>query len=540
MDTPAAGGSGAPAHIPQAVAPGDAVFSSLVEQIMLLRAETASAASVAAARHEALRAELAALRACALESPSATSYGTIGTEALLALEQGSSIATAHAPPEGATGADLAPIASLDDLRSLCACSTESELVALITPLLQAARGLEAGAAADPCARVLINSERSPWLDSLAAPLPADQLKRPDLFVTWAPFWSGRLTAHGGAVGKLAARALQKDGCVSEFYEAKLGQGDLTATDFGQLVDYHSRVSGPVRGMLFNARHFWLLESRRHIPVALIKGKLGAPGSAALLRRFFNAASEPPLVPLLRHLCSALSVLPRSIAVDSLPVGGGGGGGAQVRSSAFLGAGGSARVFCVAREGATRLSALKASTSQSRAELQYEYAAMQHAAALGAPVVPVVEDSLAVLMDATTGAYRGGGFLLREVCVRAAVDSRAQCTAAFEALRALHSCSLVHGDARLPNLMRSEGSGLLWIDLRESAAGVQGGQRVEGQSAGALHAAQRTDARVLAASVLGLTQGDALPAPVLEVLLGVPHDAAAYAALASAVGNALQL
>jgi hypothetical protein len=100
----------------------------------------------------------------------------------------------------------------------------------------------------------------PWLDALHAPLPAGQLKRPDFFATWAPFWTGRSDAARGAVGRLAARALQLDGCVREFYEAKAGAGELTAADFGQLVDYHSRVRGRVRGAVFNARVFWLYES----------------------------------------------------------------------------------------------------------------------------------------------------------------------------------------------------------------------------------------------------------------------------------------
>jgi hypothetical protein len=402
-------------------------------------------------------------------------------------------------------------------------------VAAITPLLRAARGIDAaGAAADPFARVLVNSESTPWLDALHSPLPAGQLKRPDFFATWAPFWVGRIDAARGAVGRLAARALQLDGCAREFYEAKVGSGELTATDFGQLVDYHSRVRGRSRGVLFNARFFWLYESERSHPIALIKGEWGARGSRAALRAFFDAAPEPPLVPLLRHLCRALGVAPRRVTDAGVEPDAADG---AARASAFLGAGGSARVFCVAAEGAAApLRALKASTALSRAELSYEFAALRRAADAGAPVVPVVPDSLVIFVDGA-GEYGGGGFLLRDVCQRAAVDSRARCAAAFDALRALHDAGVAHGDARLPNLLvRCGGAGgadeLRWIDLREAAA------------ADALPIAQRADARALALSVIGAGHDAAVPARVDAALGGVPAGgAAAYVALASAAWDA---
>ena len=137
-------------------------------------------------------------------------------------------------------------------------------------------------------------------------LPPDQRKKPDLFATWAPFLAGTV-AQGSCIptGKLASRALQLDECAIEFYEGKLGSGSLTATDFGQLLDYHSRVTGEIRGMLFNARHFWLYKSLRHIPLSLTQGELGASGSLAALQDFFAGAREPPLLRLLRYLMERL-------------------------------------------------------------------------------------------------------------------------------------------------------------------------------------------------------------------------------------------
>ena len=474
----------------------------------------------------AIRAELAALCAGKVDSPSAPAYATVGFECLATLAASKCLTDAAAPPEDAPAAERAPIASPEDLARLLACATERDLVVAITPLLRAARGFdEAGVEAYPCARLLVNSERTPWLDALHAPLPASQLKRPDLFATWEPFWAGRMDAARGAVGRLAARALQLDGCVREFYEAKLGVHDFTPAEFGQLVDYHSRVRGPVRGMLFNARRFWLFESRRDLPVQLVKGDLGAPGSRALLRRFFEALPEPPLVSLLRHLCRELRAMPSRGGTQGaeLEGGGGGGGSGEALSSAFLGAGGSARVFRVAAAGEAGLCALKASTALPRAELDYEFTTMQRASLAGAPVVPVVAKSLVFLVDAE-GAHCGGGFLLRDVGARAVLDSAARCAAAFSSLCALHAAGFAHGDARLPNLV-CVGPQLLWIDLRQAAAG-------------AAEAAQRADARTLAASALGVAQGGELPAPVRAALDGLPAGgAAAYAALADAVWRA---
>jgi hypothetical protein len=534
---------GPPARSPEGAAPADGTsvaLAQLMEQIKVLRAEAAARDAEAAARYTALREEAAArdakaaardaeaaariaalrfevvaLREGNMLSPLARSYASVGVDSLAALSANGVI---FSPGAGAGP----PIATPDDLARLRACATEPELVAAITPLLRAARGFdEPGAAADSCARVLVNSENTAWLDALPAPQTVLLRKKPDLFVTWTPFWSGRVDPARGAFGKLAARALQLDGCASEYYEAKVGVGELTPAAFGQLVDYHSRVRGPVRGMLFNARAFWLYESARHSPGALTKGELGAHGSREMLRAFFNAAPEPPLVPLLRHLCSALGVAPHRItAAGAAPTA----ADATTSASAFLGAGGSARVFCVAAKGAAAPHALKASVTLSRAELEYEFAALARAAAAGAPVVPAVPGSLVFFVD-DAGVYCGGGFLLRDVCARAVLGSRARVAAAFDALRALHAAGMAHGDARLPNLVaRAQGARaeLLWIDPR--AADV-----------GALASAQRADARTLAVSALDVAHGDVLPARVNAALGAVPAGGgAAYAALAAAV------
>jgi len=261
-------------------------------------------------------------------------------------------------------------------------------------------------------------------------------------------------------------------------------------------------------------------------VSLVKAEWQARGSRKLLRDFFAATPEPPLVPLLRHLCGKLNVAPFRVTLKATGVSEEEEGG---HASAFLGAGGSARVFCVKEEAGGRLHALKASTTASEEELTYEFESLQSAAAVGAPVVPVLPRSLVFFMRNNNEEYCGGGFLLKDVLRRAVLDSLTRCAAAFAALRSLHALGIVHGDARLPNLLsRKLGDGgasveeLLWIDLRSTLDNTP-------------ERRQLADARTLAASVLGKPAGTPLPASVVAALDNVPSGGVeAYQALAAAV------
>ena len=137
---------------------------------------------------------------------------------------------------------------------------------------------------------------------------------------------------------------------------------------GQLLDSHSRVRGPVRGpvrgMLFNADAIWLCASFSGHPQRLVKSRWAARGSRKLVCRFFSEELEPPpLVLLLRCMCREIAVAPCRVKVP---------GDRAKAISAFLGAGGSARVICVTKAGAPEeLRALKVSTILSRGELEHD-------------------------------------------------------------------------------------------------------------------------------------------------------------------------
>ena len=473
-----------------------------------------------------MRMELKALTAAASKTPSLSSIITaanVGQNAIEALRFPlPSRITVFEPTTGDAAVSTELLATLRE------CATEEALVSALLPTLCSVRGLDAAAApsSDLCPLVMVNSERSRWLDSLYGdPLPEHQRKKPDLFVTWSPCWTER--SWGGAAhaedvvrcGVLSSRELQKDGCVCEFYEAKFGVGDLTATDFGQLVDYHTRVPSSCRGMLFNAREFWLYESYGGLPQRLIQAEWAAAGSKALIRTFFKVPPLPlpPLIALLRPLMRTLGVQP-----CASPSGDG----------SFLGAGGLGRAFAVrysssqSASAASAALALKVSCIASQGDLEREFGLLVAAKAVGAPVAAVVSDSLKFVYDTESGRCIGGGYLMQDVGARVSVTYPARCVAVFSCLRELHDKQFAHGDARLPNLLARptvHPQCYFWIDMRSSCSGAS-------------HAAMRADARLLAASILHVKEDD-LPPAVMHALSAVPGDSDAYRVLATAVFDA---
>jgi hypothetical protein len=104
---------------------------------------------------------------------------------------------------------------------------------------------------------------------------------------------------------------------------------------------------------------------------------------------------------------------------------------------------------------------------------------------------------------------GGGYPMESVGEVFNVSSRAQRDAAFLAMAGLHRCGVVHGDPRVPNLLRVGGE-LHWVDLRGSAV-VAGGV----PSAVSI----RVDAGYLARSILCLPPLDSVPADVGAAIAG---------------------
>ena len=120
----------------------------------------------------------------------------------------------------------ASVLSAEQLALLAGCSSETEVVKRLTPVLHGLRA-SSNDTDDACSCVLVNSENFCWLDDTTAPLPANLRLKPDLFMApriCVEVREGTQSQGSGdsyIFGRLAHRCLQLDGFVCEVYEAKL-------------------------------------------------------------------------------------------------------------------------------------------------------------------------------------------------------------------------------------------------------------------------------------------------------------------------------
>jgi len=168
------------------------------------------------------------------------------------------------------------------------------------------------------------------------------------------------------------------------------------------------------------------------------------------------------------------------------------------------------VFRVSHPESHHTLALKVVLTERPADVSSEYEHMVAAVASGAPMLPPVLGSLRVITasDASDGAY-----LLQRVGSPFVVKSQKRCLKAFQALAALHSFGVIHGDARLPNLIVAD-KAIVWIDLHMSSHRTS----AEDVACGPL---MRRDAETLARSLLKLerSRDTTLPVCVSDAVMG---------------------
>jgi hypothetical protein len=182
-----------------------------------------------------------------------------------------------------------------------------------------------------------------------------------------------------------------------------------------------------------------------------------------------------------------------------------------------------------------LKVVLARTNSAVIAVDNEFRRLHAAAERGAPVVAPVPGSLRLYGVSEDGGglgagVGGAGYLLEHVGAPFEVTSEARCAAAFESLAALHRCGVIHGDARLPNLLVMQDGRPAWIDLNHAYA-VH-----EGLGAGALSRdVVALDAGDLTRAILHIALPTPLPGAVTRSLDGYrPDCASSVASLASTV------
>lgn len=188
--------------------------------------------------------------------------------------------------------------------------------------------------------------------------------------------------------------------------------------------------------MFDKTKFMLLQMsgsyRRKEVVSVVRGDWVTGGSVNSIKQFFEASAEQPWNKLLCHALASINK----------------------KTINFLGAGAHGRVFTVSDEsGAT--TALKISLRE-KFSIQYEFECMEIANSLGCKVVAPV----AKVVCSEVGGY----YEMRDVGTKVdAKNVKDDLPHLFLSLKSLHDKRVIHGDARLDNLIKCE-RGYLWIDL----------------------------------------------------------------------------
>jgi hypothetical protein len=245
---------------------------------------------------------------------------------------------------------------------------------------------------------------------------------------------------------------------------------LPATAKGELASYLRGLCeeddhNTYRGLLHDDQSFFVSTCRKGVLTDFVGGKWSDPGSAKFLRDFFSPRNSWRIL-----LDEAL----RLLNVRLCPVEG---------KCAFLGAGSYGRVFRVIVPSGPIL-ALKivlygqnnsASAEQVRIMVNNEHNLLRKLQITGAVVtLHNSTEHLCTVVD--NGVDLGAAYLMSDIgtevdpksCVLAGSLTETGRTA-FLALRRLHMNGHMHGDARLANLVRIEGS-LKWIDVMKGHQG----------------------------------------------------------------------
>jgi hypothetical protein len=310
--------------------------------------------------------------------------------------------------------------------------------------------------------VVVNSEEFGWLETGAGK------QKPDLFVTHKWVYDRRKLTDVVYARRHSAGFRFGGICDTRLYDSVFildCKKNCTNEAIGELiihlqhVSYHLPSHSVVRGMLFSCSAFMLLKMQGLELIERVTGKWTTPGSKAYISEFFRPL---PWVGV-EQICSKLNVEVDESPEVNMPA-----------PAAFLGAGTFGRVIRVRQvvEGGGNLFALKVSLSKNASELEIELGRLQlHANTCGCNIL-VRPESLHVLRT----TYGLCGYMMSPVgkpLGRREDLTNENLESAVQALYGLHTHNppIVHGDARLSNLIVLLDGGLTWVDLSHSQWGL---------------------------------------------------------------------
>ena len=380
--------------------------------------------------------------------------------------------------DGLPPSDQLPLlqpAALADLRRQMAGGKENAWVALITPVLS-----DVVARASPGC-ILANSELIPWIRTAAE--QTQFFQKPDLFACHrAAFVSGKrpfVNDRSAESTKLAesfrrpSESFLFGSCawplrdaVLCIFEAKLAIE--RNKDVGEIFPkvqnlLHGARAATAKCCLFDMQKLYLLEFTATGLLSLHSFEWTAPGSRAALDAFVRPAVEPVWLRVLRGVCMGLKV--------EVPA-----------ADAYLGQGATGLAFRAKCEeqpdDAAHYFALKITRDTSHiSSLELEVLKLQEVIAHSAPLpwlqprLPSPPSALRLVLEESDRL--GAGFMFGPVGKAVWSEQPRDVRLWQEVLASLlllHRAGLVHGDPRLPNLLRVPSRDqLVWIDFRESSA-----------------------------------------------------------------------
>lgn len=393
---------------------------------------------------------------------------TVAADALRAIE--------NTPRDTILAASEGDAVLTEDQVAYAATLPEKDMVKFLTPFLSDLFSPHG---------YLVNSEDIPWLRTNGAP------QKPDMFVV--PLWAydNKPLKHevqsGLRYGGLVDHRLRDTVWILDAKTA------CTPGAFGELIIHLQHLCWEphalTRGMLFGCTEFWLAECQGNELVSRKVGKWVTPGSVNCIRQFFPSQ--------LWHNVPRLCQIMELQVVDPLVFGG--------RTSAFVGAGGTGRVVAALPSNADMskcrkrdLIAVKVVASTNAPHLIIELDRLKsHADQCNCPLLArPISKEISTVNGLSGYALTPVGHtrVTREIAFRN-IDMLRRVVAALSQLHT-HEVGgpIVHGDARIPNLIMSDFDTLFWIDLGSSQWNLL---------KSSLPAMCREDMRVLAMSLLPL-------------------------------------